>query len=174
MIEELVVLARVDEMKQVDLAEVDLAEIVRTTAEPFRSVVETAGNRFCMDVPSALTVRGEKRGLAEIVTILVDNAAKYCDESGEVSVRLEEAQGGGHLRNKAYSASLTVANTYVAGADVDYSKFFERFYRADESHNSSKEGFGIGLSMAREIASRMGGKLEVLYAGDTISFRLLV
>lgn len=49
---------------------------------------------------------------------------------------------------------LTVSNSYTEGKNVDISRFFERFYRQDESHNSGKSGFGIGLSMGKEIAER--------------------
>ena len=167
LIEELVVLARVDEMKQADLSDVDMAEIVRATAEPYRSVVESGGQSFSVAAPKTLIVRGEQRSLAELTTILTDNAAKYCDEGGRVSVALTEGPRG-------KGARLTVSNTYAAGAGEDYNKFFERFYRADESHNSRKEGFGIGLSMAKEIAERLSGRLTVDYQGDTISFVLEV
>jgi 5-dehydro-2-deoxygluconokinase len=71
-------------------------------------------------------------------------------------------------------AKIVITNTYVDGKDVDTSRFFERFYRQDESHNSEKSGFGIGLSMAKEITERMKGKLRVNYSGDTISFTVEV
>lgn len=97
----------------------------------------------------------------------MDNAVKYCDENGEITVRLES-------RARGKGAKIVVSNTYAAGKDVDTSRFFERFYRQDESHNSEKSGFGIGLSMAKEIADRMKGKLRVKYSGDTISFTVEV
>ena len=99
----------------------------------------------------------------QLVSILMDNAAKYCDESGDIEVSLSGKSRGKGVR-------LTVSNTYAEGKDVDYSRFFERFYREDASHNSAKAGFGIGLSMGKEIAERMGGKLKVSYAGVMISF----
>ncbi|MBQ7563270.1 MAG: sensor histidine kinase, partial [Lachnospiraceae bacterium] len=96
---------------------------------------------------------------------LMDNAAKYCDKDGEIEVEL-------HSRNRGRGARLTVANTYAEGTDKDYSRFFERFYREDASHNSKVAGFGIGLSMAKEIAERLKGELLVEYAGDKIRFLL--
>ena len=65
---------------------------------------------------------------------------------------------------------MAVSNTYEDGKHVDYSRFFERFYREDESHNAAKSGFGIGLSMGKEIAERLGGELRVSYSGSIISF----
>ena len=65
---------------------------------------------------------------------------------------------------------LSVANTYAEGKNEDLSRFFERFYRQDESHHSGRPGFGIGLSMAREMTERMKGKMKVSYSGDSIIF----
>ena len=161
LIESLVVLTRMDEMKEIALTDVDYSAVVLETAEPFRSVIEGAGKSYDCQVPQGIHVKGDKRTLQQIASILLDNAAKYCDEGGNVSVRLSQ---------KGKAAQLCVSNTYAAGKDVDTSRFFERFYRQDESHNSGKSGFGIGLSMAREMTERLKGKLNVSYEKDTISF----
>ncbi|MBO4799417.1 MAG: GHKL domain-containing protein, partial [Lachnospiraceae bacterium] len=84
-------------------------------------------------------------------------------DKGSVSVKLSSGSRG-------KGANIIVSNTYAEGKDLDTSRFFERFYREDESHNSEKAGFGIGLSMAREITERMKGKIKVTYAGDMIYF----
>lgn len=73
-------------------------------------------------------------------------------------------------RARGKGAKIVISNTYAEGKAVDTSRFYERFYRQDESHNSEKSGFGIGLSMAKEITERMKGKLRVNYSDDTISF----
>ena len=67
-----------------------------------------------------------------------------------------------------------LSNTYAEGKNVDYSRFFERFYREDASHNSAKAGFGIGLSMGKEIVERLDGKIKVSYADDVISFDIIL
>lgn len=165
LIESLVVLSRLDEMQELTLTDVDFSAVTSETAEAFRSVIEGGGKTFCAKIAQGLHGQAEKRSFQQAVSILMDNAAKYCDEGGTVRVTL--AQKGKGVR-------LTVSNTYAAGKGVDYGRFFERFYREDASHNSAKAGFGIGLSMAKEIAERLGGKLRVSYAGDTISFVLEV
>ncbi len=78
----------------------------------------------------------ERSGFQEFVTILLDNAAKYCDENGKVEVELAK---------KGKAMVLTVSNTYVEGAGVDFSRFFERFYREDKSHSSEKKDSGSVL-----------------------------
>ena len=167
LIEDLVVLTRLDEMKESELTDVDLSAVVTESSESFRSVAESAGKRFTADIAPEIHIKADKRGLQQIVSILMDNAVKYCDENGEITVRLES-------RARGKGAKIVISNTYAEGMDVDTSRFFERFYRQDESHNSEKSGFGIGLSMAKEIADRMKGKLRVKYSGDTISFTVEV
>lgn len=167
LIEDLVVLTRLDEMKESELTDVDLSAVVTESSESFRSVAESAGKRFTADIAPEIHIKADKRGLQQIVSILMDNAVKYCDENGEITVRLES-------RARGKGAKIVISNTYAEGKDVDTSRFFERFYRQDESHNSEKSGFGIGLSMAKEIAERMRGKLRVNYSGDTISFTVEV
>ena len=89
----------------------------------------------------------------------------YCDENGTIAVSLE-------ARSHGKGARITVSNTYMADGDVATSRFFERFYRQDKSHNSEKPGFGIGLSMAKEIVERMKGKLKASYSNQTIRFTI--
>jgi len=163
LIEDLVVMARLDEMKEAALTETDLSALTAETVGSFCDVIETSGRHLHTDIAQNLCARSEKRSYQQLVSILMDNAVKYCDEGGTIEVILS-----GKPRSK--SAKLTVSNTYAEGRNLDYSRFFERFYREDASHNSAKAGFGIGLSMGKEIAERMEGKLTVRYAGEMISF----
>ena len=165
LIEDLVVLTRLDEMKEAELTDIDVSTLISETAEPYRSVAETAGQRFETAVAPDIHIRSDKRGLQQVVSILLDNAVKYCDDKGTITVRLDARSRGKGIR-------LGVSNTYEEGKDVDTSRFFERFYRQDESHNSEKSGFGIGLSMAKEIVERMKGKLKVSTSNDIISFEV--
>lgn len=162
LIEDLVVLTRLDEMEEIALTDIDCSALVRETAESFRSVVESSGKIYLCDIEDDVHALGEKRAVQQLATILLDNASKYCDDNGTVSIKLKKLKGKGAL--------CIVSNTFTDGASVDISRFFERFYRQDESHNSSKSGFGIGLSMAKEITERLKGKIRASYSNNTISF----
>lgn len=166
LIEDLVVLSRLEEMEDAVLTRTLLSDITRETAESFRGVAEERGITFVTDIDGNVYAKTEERSYRQLVSILVDNAAKYCDKNGEIGVRLVP-----HGRGRG--ARLTISNTYEEGKSIDdYSRFFERFYREDTSHNSARAGFGIGLSMAKEISERLGGNLRVSYSGTTISFEL--
>ena len=163
LIEDLVVLARLDEMKEIALADIDCSPLVRETAESFRGVIESSGKTCVFSIEDNIHARSEKRSLQQLVSILMDNAVKYCDEAGTVTVELGKKARGKH-------AVCKISNTFAEGRNADTSRFFERFYRQDESHNSGKSGFGIGLSMAKEITERLKGKISVSQSGDIITF----
>ena len=70
-------------------------------------------------------------------------------------------------------ARLTVSNDYASGAGVDYTKFFDRFYRGDTSHNDKTSGYGIGLSMAEGFVEEFGGKIAADYQAGRITFTVI-
>ncbi len=145
-----------------EMTEVDLSGMLEEMADTFRSNAEQAGEQFFVNITPGVRIRGDKRSLQQISSVLLDNAVKYCDPGGSIFLELES-------RNRGKGARMIVSNTYAEGENIDVSRFFERFYRQDESHNSEQKGFGIGLSMAEEMAERMNGKLKAGYADGKIS-----
>lgn len=159
----LVSLARLEEQAEVTLTDLDFSAIAEDAAEDFKGPVVRDGKIFKMQIQPGIHVKAEEKSLFELVTLLVDNANKYCDPEGTVQVKL--------TKNRLKRARLEISNTYAAGKDVDYSKFFERFYREDESHNNQKKsGYGIGLSMAQSMVKLFKGSISVNYKDDTITF----
>ncbi|MBQ8955524.1 MAG: sensor histidine kinase, partial [Lachnospiraceae bacterium] len=77
-----------------------------------------------------------------------------------------------HTR-RTTGAKLVVSNDYAEGKDVDYTKFFERFYRGDTSHSDKQSGYGIGLSMAEGFVEEFNGKIAADYSDGRISFTVI-
>lgn len=162
LINSLVAMARLEEQPELVLTNVNFSDIARDAAEDFKGPVIKDGKEFVMDIQPNIHVKAEEKSLFELVTLLVDNANKYCDPAGKVSVTLR--------KNRLSKAKLEISNTYIKGKDVDYTKFFERFYREDESHNNKTSGYGIGLSMAQTMVKLFKGNISVNYKDDTITF----
>ena len=139
---------------------------IQDAAEDFKSLAMKHQKEFELNIQPDIMVKAEEQALFELMTILVDNATKYCDPNGKVSVQLSQS--------KLKRAILEVSNTYQDGKNVDYSKFFDRFYREDESHNRQVEGYGIGLSMAQSLVRIFKGKLTVYYKKESITFRVIL
>ncbi|MGT2924076.1 sensor histidine kinase [Streptococcus caviae] len=167
LINQLVSLARLEEQTDVVLESVHFSKIAQEAAEAFKAPIIKDGKTFEMAIDANIYVKAEEKSLFELVTLLVDNANKYCDEGETVSVKLSKTSG-------FKKAKLEVSNTFKEGAKIDYSRFFDRFYREDESHNNQTSGYGIGLSMAQSIVNIFKGKISVSYKNDAITFKILL
>ena len=167
LIKQMVVLARLEEQPDVTLVDVNFSEVVKKVAGNFKSVIEKAGKKYEIKLQEDIHVKATEDELYELVSILIDNACKYCDEDGQIFVTLTKAKRGKRAR-------LTVANSYADGKNVDYSRFFDRFYREDESHNQKQPGYGIGLSMAESLVRIFKGRIWVSYKKGLIGFTVLL
>ena len=167
LINQLISLARMSEKDELVLERVDFSDSVKRAANSFKSLIQKDGKNYDIEIEPDLFVNGEKQSLYELVNILIDNANKYCDEAGRVSVNLNKGSLG---RN----AILQVKNSFKDGKSINYNKFFERFYRSDESHNSQKSGFGIGLSMAQDLVRVFGGKINASYDGKNVVLTVIL
>ena len=166
LVSHLVTLSKLQEKEELELTEVDFSEVTEKVAGDFRVLAERDGKNYEMKIAGGRKVKANESGLRELVTILVDNAVKYCTDGGTIRILLEP---------KGHSSSiLTVSNSYPEKKNVDYSRFFERFYREDESHNSEKKGFGIGLSMAERFVEMFKGKIGVHYKDGMIHFTVVL
>ena len=89
--------------------------------------------------------------LERLFSILLDNAVKYADEKARISVNAKKNGKYIHIEVR------NPAENMKKGMHMD---LFERFYRADASHNSATGGHGIGLSNAQAIVELHKGKMK--------------
>ena len=172
LINDLITLARMEERGDIVLHNVDFSKEALDVAESFKTVASQSEVTLMHNIKENIFVKGDEKLLHELVSILTDNAVKYCDKGGTVDIRLTTRSTG--IRNKEKGARLTVSNDYAEGEKIDYKRFFERFYREDKSHNSNKQGYGIGLSMANEIVQTCKGKISVDWKDGVITFTVLL
>jgi len=98
------------------------------------------------------TVQGDRHRLKQLLLNLTDNAIKYNQPDGRVTMRLIRDNG---------SVELTITNTGQGIPPEKLSRVFERFYRGDPAHNSAIEGCGLGLSIAERIVKAHGGTIQL-------------
>ncbi len=162
LINDLVLVAKAEEQEdKKELSVIDASETVKKAVDDFSSVAEKNGIKLAQEIADGVSLKMNPDLLTQLAVILTDNAVKYCDENGTVTVKL--VQKGKGIR-------LAVSNNYAEGGGVDYSKFFDRFYRKDESHNIDKGGYGIGLSIAEGIVSKYNGSINVSWKDGVITF----
>jgi len=167
LINDLVALARVGEIEKenLKLEDVDISQVTETIAGDFRQVAAERGKTLETHIPPGVHVRSEEKLFGQILGILLDNAVKYCDEKGRVQVEVT-------TEKKEKGFAIIISNDFAEGEDIDYTKFFERFYRHDISHSSQIKGYGVGLSMAADIVKLLDGTIDVSWKEGRISFRL--
>lgn len=144
LVNSLVVFSRMEEKDSVERAQFNLTEALKLRIEDFNELANFQKKYIVTDIDSALNYYGEKDAIVQLMDILLENAIKYAPEDSDILVC---------LKKNRKNAILKVSNK----ADVkkgDLSKVFDRFYRLDESRNSTIKGYGIGLSMAQLIAEK--------------------
>jgi signal transduction histidine kinase len=135
------------------LSAVNLSDLVTNSLLSFEPVAFEENVELIGDAPPPLTIQGNGERLRRLVAILLDNAIKYAGSGGRVQVQLH--QSGAHVL-------LSVRNTGDVIAPEHLPRLFDRFYRVDESRSSGRGGsFGLGLSIARQIAQEHGAKIAV-------------
>lgn len=152
LIQELVFLSRMDENENhFQMIDFPISDLVEETAQSFASLAVTQEKEFTMQIQPMLSYCGDAKTICRLVTILLDNALKYADEKGTITISFEKADRG---------LKLVVQNTCTAIAAEDVKHLFERFYRGDKSRNSQTGGYGIGLSIAKAIVEAHNGTIR--------------
>ncbi len=164
LIQNLVMITRAQEQED-DKAKtlVDVTASVNATVDPYEAMASQSGKTITRQVNENVTLKANESQIRQLVSLLVDNAMKYCDEGGEIMVGLESIKNG-------KGVTLTVSNDYAEGASVDYKRFFDRFYRADQAHNIDSGGYGIGLSIAESICRHYNGTISADWKDGRIAF----
>lgn len=113
-------------------------------------------------------VLGNDESLERLLTIVIDNAIKYGPEGGKIGISGKKSGGG-------YELSIRDEGPGVSPADMPF--IFNRLYRGDKARSTKAEGYGLGLSLARQIAIANRASITVANAKKggaifTIGFEL--
>ena len=139
---------------------VDLSELTMTVALDYEYILFENGKSFVSEIDPDITVRGNGNELKQMIKIFLDNAKKYSYNKGEICLNLKRIQD---------KAILTVFNTGEPIPSDEIDKIFERFYRVDKVRGGAS-GYGLGLSMAKNIADKHSTKINVLSDENGTSF----
>ncbi|XID96141.1 sensor histidine kinase [Paenibacillaceae bacterium WGS1546] len=103
-----------------------------------------------MEVEAPASALSDEKLLRQLLFIFLDNARKYSEEPIAVSTGASDG-----------SAWIRVADRGVGIPKEELPKVFDRFYRVDQARSRQNGGFGLGLSLAKEIAEALGARLEL-------------
>lgn len=159
MVEDLLLLARLDEGREVQFADVDLTGLVLDAVNDAHAA--SPDHVIAVDVPSApVVVPGDAARLHQVVVNLVTNARTHTPEGTRITVGIARVPSG---------VDLTVRDD-GQGIDPEFlPKLFERFARADSSRSRSAGSTGLGLAIVDAVVQAHGGSVEVASVpGDTV------
>ncbi len=149
LVRSLITLAKMDEEQKPVFTPFHFSDAVFDTAKSFESLLHSQGKLLTLDIAENITYNGDESKLRQMVSILMDNAVKYCDEKGKVAVKLT---GDRQIR-------LQVINDYADTENFEADKVFERFFRADKARISDGS-YGLGLSIAKSIVELHKGTIR--------------
>lgn len=163
LINQLLVLAKLDEVQEKsEKQEADLKRLLEETIEPFEEVATQKKVTLKLHLEEGVTIRVNREQIAQLVSILTENAAKYVNDGGKIVWRLTKTQHG---------AVLVVKNTTEKELP-DTKRMFDRFYRSDSSRSSKTGGQGIGLSIAKKIVDSHKGSITAKAGDGMVTFRV--
>ena len=129
----------------------DLGETMSDVLITFEQKIYNKHLDVRVDLPDKpVWTRAERDSITQVIYNLIDNAIKFCPDSGRLALRLE-TDGG--------KARVTVENT---GPTIDKDELpllFDRFHKADKSRSADREGWGLGLYIAKTIVGAHGGDI---------------
>lgn len=146
-----------------------ISDVVSETVQSFQALARNKKRNISTEIVPMLSYRGDEESIRQMVGILLDNAIKYTkeDENGnceDIILKLEK---------KNHNIILSVRNKSETVSDEQLKKFFDRFYRTEQSRNSEKGGYGLGLSIAKAVVEAHKGKITAS-APDAQSVQITV
>jgi two-component system OmpR family sensor kinase len=154
LVEDLLTLARLDEVREAEHVDVDLAALARDAADDARA---TAPDREISLHADPATVAGDPHQLRQVLANLLRNALVHTPSGTPVEVQVSREAGEVALRVRDHGPGLP-------GEDPD--ALFERFWRAEGGRERGKGGAGLGLAIVAGIVDAHGGRVSAANAPD--------
>ncbi|WP_437798853.1 ATP-binding protein [Sorangium sp. So ce693] len=130
----------------------ELAEVVAKAVELASPLLEQRRHHLTVTVPSSgLAVDGDVMRLAQVISNLLTNAAKYTESGGEIAVRAERTEG---------EVVLSVRDNGIGIAPEMLASVFERFVQERQALDRSQGGLGLGLAIVHNLVAMHGGRVS--------------
>ncbi|MGN1432646.1 MAG: sensor histidine kinase [Ruminococcus sp.] len=151
LIDQMLFLAKSDaESSKTELTKVNVSEIIEAASLNFEPIAFEKGILLDCEIEPDVIADNNVTLLNQLSHILIDNAVKYSASDGIVKIKLFK-------RNDKFIFSVNNKGNVISKEELAH--IFDRFYRAEKSRTT--KGYGLGLSIAQNIANSTGGKISV-------------
>ncbi|WP_024296749.1 sensor histidine kinase [Methylomicrobium lacus] len=159
-VNDLMFLARTETANlQFEWDSVDLSELVTSVVEDFQVMAEEKSISVALDASAGpVRVRGDKQRLRQVLFILGDNACRYSNPGGCITVA---------LRVDGNEASFSLTDQGIGIPAEDLERIFKRHFRSQNALHAREDGTGLGLPMAKSILKAHGGRISVTSAENS-------
>ena len=113
--------------------------------------------------PNTSAILADKDKFEQILTNVIENAAKYGDENSTIIIKTSNFEN---------MVSIKVINTGIEISQDDYEKIFTKFSRIDNPLTRKVQGSGLGLYITKTLTEKMGGKISVKSENHTTTFEI--
>ena len=136
---------------------VELAGMIERGVGTIRSLIASRGHRLVLSIPEGpIVLEGDASRLEQAVTNLLNNAAKYTDPGGEITVSVE---------GRPEEAVVRIRDTGIGIAPEMLPHVFDMFTQAERTLDRAEGGMGVGLTLSRRLVELHGGRIEARSEG---------
>lgn len=148
------------------LERTELAAVISTAIEASQPLITTSRHRLDISLPpQSIYLQADKVRLAQIISNLLNNSAKYTPVGGLIKLSVELVD---------QSIEIHVADNGVGISPDLQPKIFEMFMQVDRNRNRTQGGLGIGLTLVKRLVEMHGGSIEVFSQGLNLGSRFTV
>jgi PAS domain S-box-containing protein len=157
LVEDLLDVSRITRGKlRLQSAPMDVESALQRAIEASRPLIDARHHRLHVDVPAGLSIHGDMTRITQVFLNILNNAAKYTPESGEIRV---------HGRMEGNDVCVKIRDTGVGIPPALLDQVFDLFAQGERTLDRSEGGLGIGLTLARRIVALHGGSIAARSEG---------
>ena len=130
----------------------DLRQLLQEKVNQYQKIYAHKKLTFSIDCPVKSIVHSDHQKIAQIVSLLLDNAGKYATK--DTAIKVKVSQNNRHQQ-------IQIINQGLGISAAEEKKIFDRFYRITDARVQKETGSGLGLAIARQLAQELGGQLTL-------------
>jgi len=157
--------SRLENNRDLEYSVVDISEMIRRIVISFEQRLTEKRIEVELDIPEQQNLKAEHDSIFQAVYNLFDNAVKFTDVGGRITVYL--AENGGKLQ-----FNMINTGSEIPPEQIKY--IFDRFYKGDSSRNSNTSGSGLGMYITKTVIKQHGGDIFVRSGDNKTEFCFIV